>query len=82
MVKGIDNKTTIVPKVCRRTSLSNFEARYTLLTLIFKIIALAMKRMSLNLCKSVCLELTSFSLVIFDFYLIVIVLKKKHLLNS
>ena len=60
MVNGIDNKTTIAPKYCKRTWLLNFEARYTPLTAILKTIELPMKRMSLSLCKLIGLELSSF----------------------
>ena len=41
-VKGINNKTTITPNICKRTPLLNFELRYTPLTPILKIIALTM----------------------------------------
>lgn len=51
IVNGIDNNTTTMPENRNRTGLSVFEAIYTILTAILKIIELTIKRMSLNLFK-------------------------------
>jgi len=51
IVNGIDNNTTTMPENRNRTGLSIFEAIYTILTAILKIIELTTKRMSLSLFK-------------------------------
>jgi hypothetical protein len=51
IVNGIDSNTTTIPEDCMRIGLSNFEAIYTILTAMLKIIELPIKRMSLSLLK-------------------------------
>jgi len=51
MVNGIINKTTIPPKIFKRTEESIFEEMYTPLTAKLKIIELIRKRSSLDLYK-------------------------------
>jgi hypothetical protein len=51
MVNGIINKTTVTPKIFKKTGKPIFEAIYTPLTAKLKIIELPTKRMSWSLYK-------------------------------